>query len=89
MKEKHVCIITTIKTNEDPQILSTTILFVPNKNATTRIVNFLITNFSSCIIQIDTRQNSVNFIQIILKNVIIKVSALLHIHKIKLLRTLS
>ena len=89
MKEKHVCITTTIKTNEDPQILSTTILFVPNKNATTRIVNFLITNFSSCIIQIDTRQNSVNFIQIILKNVIIKVSALLHIHKIKLLRTLS
>lgn len=89
MKEKHVCITTTIKTNEDPRILSTIILFVPNKNAITRIVNFLITNFSSCIIQIDIKQSFVNFIQITLKNAIIKVSALLPIRKIKSLRTLS
>lgn len=89
MKEKHACITTMIKTKEDPQILSTIILFVQNKNAITKIVNFLITNFSSCIIQIDIKQSFVNFIQITLKNVIIKVSALLHIHKIKSLKISS
>lgn len=89
MKGKHACTIIMIKIKEDHQILSTIILFVPNKNAIMRIANFRIINFSSCTIQIDIKLNFVNFSQITSKNVITKVSVLLLIRKIKSLKTLS
>lgn len=89
INEKHVFITITTKISVDHQISSTIILFVPNKNAIMKFVNFPITNFSSCTIQIVTKLNSVSFIQIILKNVIIKVFVLLHIHKAKSSKILS
>jgi hypothetical protein len=52
-------------------------------NVITKNVNFHITNFNNFIIQLDIRLNSVNFILILFKNVIIKAFVHLLIQKLK------
>jgi len=83
MKERHAFIIIMIKIKEDLLTFNTIILFVLNKNVTIKIVNFHIINFNNFIIQIDIKLNFVNFTQITSINATIKISALLHILKIK------
>lgn len=84
IKEKLVFIIIMIKIKEDHQIFNIVMFIVRGKNVKINFVNLHIINFNSFIIQIDIRRNFVNFLQIILKNVNIKVSAHLLTHKIKL-----
>ena len=83
MNVKHATIITMIKIKEDHQTLYTVTFIVINKNATTKTVNFHITNSNSFIIQIVTKLNFVSFIPIISKIVITKTFAHLPIRRIK------
>lgn len=73
IKEKHVYIITMIRTNEEQLIFNIAILFVQKKSALLKYVPILTTNQNSFITQIDIKQNFVSFIPNKWINVIIEI----------------
>lgn len=77
------------KIREDRQIFSTIILFVLNKNVTTKFASFHTINSSNCIIQIVIKQNFANFIPIISINAITKIFVPSHTPRTKSSKILS